>query len=169
MNTMEITKIVAGLCASLLVFLGVRFFVADPLYFGGGHGEGEAAYVLEVADSDAPAEEEEEVDYAALIAQADVANGEKEFGKCKACHKLEDGANGVGPTLFHVVGRDMGGVEGYNYSSAMAEAEGEWTAEKIAHFLHKPKEFVPGTKMSFAGFRDYQDGADVAAYLAAQN
>ncbi|WP_239031762.1 c-type cytochrome [Paroceanicella profunda] len=169
MNTMEITKIVAGLCASLLVFLGVRFFIADPLYFGSEHGEGEAAYVLEVAESSAPADEAEEVDYAALVAQADPANGEKQFSKCKSCHKLEEGANGVGPSLYHIVGRDMGSLPGFNYSSGMAEAEGEWTAEKIAHFLHKPKDFVPGTKMSFAGFRDYQDGADVAAYLAAQN
>ena len=49
-----------------------------------------------------------------------VKTGEKQFRKCKACHKLEDGKNGVGPHLAGIVGRGVADVDGYKYSSAMA-------------------------------------------------
>lgn len=166
MDTMETTKIVAGICGSLLVFLAVKYFVAEPLYHTGGHGGTEAAYVIEVEETESAPAEAEAVDYAALVAAADLAKGEREFSKCRSCHKLEAGANAVGPTLFGVVGRDIGSVAGFNYSSAMAGAAGSWTPERLAEFLHAPKSVVPGTRMAFAGFRDPADAASMAAWLA---
>lgn len=170
MDTMEITKIVAGICGSLLIFLGVKYFVAEPLYHVGGHGD-ELAWELAVAE-DAPAEDEAEeapIDYAALVATADPVSGEADWRKCQACHKVEPGANGVGPSLHEVVGRDVASTDGYAYSDAMASMEGEWTLARIAEFLHNPKDYVPGTKMSFAGYRDPAEAADMAAYLATLN
>lgn len=170
MDTMEITKIVAGICGSLLVFLGVKFFVAEPLYETGGHGHQELAYALEIEDDEATAEaepeEEEVIDYAELVAAADPDAGESDFRKCQACHQIEPGQHGVGPSLHAVLGREVGGIGDYTYSAAMASVEGEWSAERLAEFLHQPKEYVPGTKMAFAGYRDPADAADMAAYLA---
>ncbi len=168
MDTMESTKIVAAACASLLVFLGIRYFIAEPIY----HGETDAppAYVLAVEEA-APATEEAapEVDYAALVASADAAAGEKQFGKCSACHKIVAGANAVGPSLHAVVGRDIGGEPGFSYSSTLAGLEGEWTPEKLIQFIAAPKAYAPGTKMAFAGFKDPKDSADVVAYLETLN
>lgn len=166
MDTMETTKFIAGICGALLIFLGVRYFVAEPIYHG-GHGETEAAYVLEVAEApaEAPAAAEA-VDYAALVAAADVAEGEKLFSKCKSCHKVEAGANGVGPSLHAVAGRAIGGIDGFGYSDAMKSHGGTWTPEALAEFLHAPKAYVPGTKMSFAGFKDPAEAAAMAAWLA---
>lgn len=103
------------------------------------------------------------------LAEGDVAKGEKVFKKCKACHAVGDGAkHKVGPELNGVVGRAIAGAEGFKYSDALGTlgAEGKtWTAEELAAFLTKPREYAKGTKMSFAGLRKEADRTDVIAYL----
>ena len=102
-NTMTITKAAGALIGSLLFLLLVSWG-ASGLYHVGptGHvAEGEEhpqAYSIAVEEA-APAGAEAEaevVDINALLASADPAAGEKVFGRCKACHKL-DGTNGTGP------------------------------------------------------------------------
>ena len=111
----------------------------------------------------------------------DVANGEKEFRKCKACHMIqspagEDIVKGgkVGPNLYGVVGRAAGSVEGYKYSDALLELKdsGEvWTEADLAAYMTDPNKFVQEktgdqsarTKMTF---KLNKNQADVAAYLA---
>lgn len=161
---MELNKIVAAFCSTLLVFLGLGFFSELIYHPGGGHGEEEhLAFALEVEDSGG-GEEEEAVDLAALFGAADLANGEKVFKKCGTCHKLEDGANGTGPYLWGVVNRGVDTVAGYSYSGALTVVDA-WTPENLFHFLESPKKFAPGTKMGFAGIRDAQDRADLIAYI----
>ena len=101
----------------------------------------------------------------AAKAAADAAAGEKVFGKCKACHKV-DGANGTGPHLNGVVNRARGGVEGFGYSDGMKSVTDPWSPEALNAFLENPKGYVPGTKMSFAGLAKVEDRANVIAYLA---
>ena len=101
-----------------------------------------------------------------------IAAGEKAFKKCKACHQVGDGAkNRTGPHLNAVIGRTAASVDGFKYSKAM-RAAGEdgliWTEDEIAAFLTKPKTYLKGTKMSFAGFRKESDIAALIAYLAAE-
>jgi len=170
-DTMTMTKIVGGVGSALLIFL-LGNWAAEALYATeSGHGEGhEQAYVVEVegaaSEGASEAEATDEPDFAAILASADVAKGEKAFGKCKACHKLEDGANATGPSLFGIVGRDVGVAAGFSYSGTMAELGGQWTPERINEFLIKPKDMVPGTKMSFAGLKKISDRANLIAYLA---
>ena len=102
------------------------------------------------------------------IAEGDVKKGEKVFKRCKACHKIEDGKNGVGPHLFGIVGRSVGGVDGFKYSKGMmsyAEAKPVWDAATLDAFLAKPKKEVKGTKMAFAGLKKEKQRADLIAYL----
>ncbi len=99
------------------------------------------------------------------LAEADLANGEKMFKKCKTCHTLEEGKNKVGPHLFGLFGRTAGTVEGYKYSKAMKESDIVWDDETLDAFLTKPKDLVPKTKMSFRGFNKEQDRIDIIAYL----
>jgi len=107
-----------------------------------------------------------EPDIASLLASADAEEGAKVARKCSACHTLDKGGpNRVGPNLWDVVDRPMGGHEGYSYSTAMKGEEGKWTYEKLNHFLMSPRDFVPGTKMTFAGIKDDKDRADLIAYL----
>ncbi len=99
----------------------------------------------------------------------DLKAGEKVFKRCKACHTVgEKAKNKVGPQLNNIFGRSAGQVEGFKYSKAMAAAgEGGlvWTDETMAEFLKKPKKYIKGTKMGFAGLKKDQQIADVIAYL----
>lgn len=104
------------------------------------------------------------------MAEGDAEKGEKVFKKCKACHAVgEDAKNKVGPHLNGIVGAAAGANEEFKYSDALKEAaEGGlvWDEENLAAFLAKPKEFMDGTKMSFAGLKKEDDVANVIAYLA---
>ena len=165
-DTMTMTKIIGGFCGLFLVFL-LGKWAAETIYHVGGddHGDGhDQAYVIETDDGHA-AEEVEEVSFVELLASADAAKGEKVFGKCKACHKLEDGANGTGPTLFGVVDRDIASVDGYGYSAPLSELPGNWTPDALNSFLENPKKDVPGTKMSYSGLKKIGDRANLIAYL----
>lgn len=99
------------------------------------------------------------------MAEGDAAAGEKVFRKCKACHATEEGKNKIGPSLHGVVGREAGAVDGYKYSSAMADSGLVWDEETLDAFLEKPKDVISKTKMTFAGLRKEEDRADVIAYL----
>ena len=100
-----------------------------------------------------------------LLASADLEKGAKVFGKCKACHKLEDGANATGPYLFGIVNRPVDAAPGFSYSGAFAAVADVWSPEHLDGFLKDPKGFAPGTKMSFAGLKKPEDRANVIAYL----
>ncbi len=103
------------------------------------------------------------------FADGDADNGKKVFRKCQACHQVgEDAKNRVGPILNGVVERRAGTLEDFKYSDAMTEAGEEgliWTHENIAEYLKKPRDFIPGNKMTFAGLRKEDDIEDVIAYL----
>lgn len=113
------------------------------------------------------------VDFNALLKTADVAAGEKVFGKCKACHNAEKGGtNGVGPNLYNVVGGPKAHMPGFAYSSglqAMAAKGDKWGYDQLNAFLTSPKAYVEGTKMSFAGLSKPEDRAAVIAYLRSKS
>ena len=173
-NTMTITK-AAGAIIGAVLFLLLTLWMASGIFdmsiaADPETGEVPQAFTIELADSGASAdeaEEEEEIDFDALLADADVAAGEKNFGKCRACHKL-DGGNSTGPHLDGVVGRPIAAVDGFAYSNAMIEHADDypdWSPEALYHFLANPRAEVPGTKMVFAGIRRPQEIADLVAYL----
>ena len=99
-------------------------------------------------------------------AGTDAAAGEKVFNKCAICHSPSQGDNGVGPTLFGVVGRQSGSVPGYSYSEAMKAANKTWDEAALATYLKDPEAAVPGTKMAFPGLPKDKDRANLIAYLA---
>ena len=164
MNSHKVNMYAGAVIGSLLVFLLLNFFT-DLIYVGRGHSEHEQLAFAVAVEESTGATEAVAVDYAALAAAADPAKGEKVFSKCKSCHQVAEGANGVGPNLYRVVGRGIGAADGYGYSDAMKGHGGTWDLESLSHFLESPKGFVPGTKMSFAGIPKPEDRVNLIAYL----
>ena len=162
MDTMTFTKAAGGICGAQLVFL-LGKWAAEELFHVGTYGE--ASYVIEVEGGEEVAEAEE-VDFATILASADVDAGARVYRKCSACHKLEPGENGTGPSLYGIVGRTKASSAGYGYSETLASMGGDWTPEDLNAFLEKPSDYVPGTSMSFSGLKKVEERANLIAYLA---
>jgi len=111
-------------------------------------------------------EDSESGNIMALFASTSAADGAKVFKKCAACHSItQGGANKIGPALWGVLGKKSGSVSGYKYSKAMAAHGKNWSFEEMNGFLIKPKEWIKGTKMSFAGLKNAKDRAAVILYM----
>ena len=171
-DTMTITKLGGGVLGALLFFL-LGNWAAESLYHTGpaghGHGDEEHAMGYYIATGDEAPVEEEEVEegpsFEELLAAADVGKGEKVFSKCKACHKLEDGANGTGPHLYGIFDRAIASVDGFGYSDVVAGMGGTWGVDELNAFIENPKGYAPGTKMSFKGISKPADRANLIAFL----
>ena len=162
-DTMTSTKIVGALCMALLVFLFGKW-AAEAIY----HTESKNPGVVELVAMqfvDTTAEDVPEVNFSELLAMADASKGAKVFNKCKACHKLVDGENSVGPHLYQIIDRQIAAVSDFGYSNPMAALEGQWNTNELNAFLENPKRYLPGTKMTFAGLKKAQDRADVITYM----
>lgn len=94
-----------------------------------------------------------------------VANGEKVFRQCMACHVVAAGQNRVGPSLYKIIGRPAGSVEGFRYTDANKNSGKIWDQPTMFNYLENPRAAIPGTSMAFAGLKKEQDRADVIAYL----
>jgi cytochrome c2 len=119
----------------------------------------------EVAEESAPEAAAGGSEIAMALASATAADGAKVFRKCAACHKLEEGKNAVGPSLWGVVGREVASAEGFKYSDALMGLGGSWDFERLSAYLENPKAYAPGNKMAFAGLRKIEDRAAVLRYL----
>jgi cytochrome c len=105
------------------------------------------------------------------LASADAQAGEQVFKKCGACHvATKGGANGTGPELWGVVGSPIAKrPTGFAYSPALSGKGGNWDWNNIFAWLKSPRDFAPGTKMTFAGLPKPEDRANVIAYLNKQS
>lgn len=168
-TSLESNKILAGILAAGLLAMATGK-IADGLVHPTALTEN--AYKIDVPDAPAgagaakgPAPVEPVLP---LLAQADPAAGEKEAKKCAACHSFDQGgANKVGPNLYGVVGQEKASHAGFSYSDAMKSFSDpkQWTYESLNKFLLKPTDYIPGTKMNFAGLKKAEDRADLIAYL----
>ncbi len=174
-NTTNLLKLGASAAGALLILLLVNWG-ASSLYkvaADDAHGDEEHAvvrgYVIAPEDhgEEQAAAEEVVVTFADVYAAADADKGKKVFGKCKACHKLDEGAHATGPALYGIVGHAQAAQDGFAYSDALLGlAGGTWTPEELDHWLESPKGYAPGNKMTFAGLKKIEDRANLIAYLA---
>ena len=105
------------------------------------------------------------------LAEGDVANGEKVFKKCMACHRADAATNKIGPHLKAVAGRKAAAVEGYKYSAdmvALGAAGTVWDDANLDKYLENPKALAPKGKMAFPGLKKPEERADVIAFLKTQ-
>lgn len=125
----------------------------------------EEAPAAEIAD--APSEALGDDPSLALLASADLANGESVWRQCRACHVHDAEQNRGGPHLVGIIGRNVGVAEGWRYSRALSEHGGVWTVESLLAWLENPDSYIPGNQMAFRGLRNEQDRIDVLGFLNA--
>ena len=163
-------KIVVSVAFAVILLIGINK-IADTIY----NVEKPAKSAYQVASSttvdstnasETNSENLESESIMALFASVSATDGAKVFSKCKACHSIaKDGGNKIGPALWGVIGRNAGAVTDYKYSKAMLAHGKKWSFEEMNGFLIKPKEWVQGTKMSYAGLKDAKDRAAVILYM----
>ena len=160
-------KIIVSVVLAIILVLGINkitdviFYVEKPE---------QSAYQIEDVTSTASTTSTEvnsgSENILALFASTNAAEGAKIFKKCAACHSIaEGGSNKIGPALWGVLGRPIGSVPDYKYSKAMASYGKNWSFEEMDGFLIKPKEWIKGTKMAFAGLKNAKDRAAVILYM----
>ena len=98
-------------------------------------------------------------------AAGDAVRGEARFQDCAACHKLEAGANNIGPSLHGIFSRKAGELADFRYSPAIKRSGISWTPETLDKFISDPQALVPANRMPYAGMPDAADRADLIAYL----
>ena len=73
--------------------------------------------------------------------------------------------NKIGPSLATIYNRKIGGIDDYKYSKALLNMKKEWSLVNLYYFLEKPKEWAPGTKMSYRGIANTTKLLNTIKYL----
>ena len=163
-------KIIVSIFLAIVLVLGINK-IADTIYYvekpekSSYQVDGLVAAVGTTND-DSNSDNPDSENIMAIFASTSAADGAKVFKKCAACHSInKDGANKIGPALWGVLGRKAGSIADYKYSKALIAYEKPWSFEEMNGFLIKPKEWIKGTKMSFAGLKNAKDRAAVILYM----
>ena len=159
-------KIFVSIILAIILVLGINkitdvmFYVEKP-----EKSAYQVASVTKVANTRS-SETSDSGNIMALFASTSAADGAKVFKKCTACHSIaKGGANKIGPALWGVLGRKAGSFPNYKYSKAIVAHGKVWSFEEMNGFLIKPKDWIKGTKMSFAGLKKATDRAAVILYM----
>ena len=163
-------KIIVSVVFAIILVLGINkiedviFYVEKPEK--SAYQVASITNVASTTSAETGSTNSEEGSIMALFASTSAAEGAKVFKKCAACHSIkEGGANKIGPALWGVLGRTAGSVPGYKYSKAMAAHDKNWSFEEMNGFLIKPKDWIKGTKMSFAGLKKANERAAVILFM----
>jgi cytochrome c len=170
MSDLTFNKIAGGVLLTGLIVFGLR--EASDIVFK-KHEVEKAGYeiaVEEPTEGGGAAAVEVAPDWGtALLLPANIAAGEAISAKCQACHKLDpSGANGTGPGLYGVEGRQPGSHPGFAYSAAMKEfgaKNAKWDYDHMYEFLKAPGKYISGTNMTFVGLKKPEDRVALIAYL----
>ena len=101
------------------------------------------------------------------FSSASAQSGEEAFKDCATCHSVEKDRHDVGPSLYGVLGRQIGTAEGFRYSNIMKAQKSVWTEEALDRFIADPQAMFRGNKMPYSGMDDAKQRAAVIAYLKA--
>lgn len=169
MKNLECNKLIAAILLAGLIGMVVGTFT-DILYEPKLKPE-KRGYQVAVEENAGQTTEgasavEEVIKIGQLMTNANAELGKEAAKKCATCHSFDKGgAAMIGPNLWNIVGAKKGHMDNYAYSQSLLSKGGNWTYEELAYFLHSPKKFISGTKMSFIGIKKPEELANVIAYL----
>ena len=163
-------KIIVSIIFAIILVLGINkvtniiFYIEKPEK--SAYQVANLTTTTSTTTTEAGAENSESGNIMALFASTSATEGAKVFKKCLACHNIGKGdPNKIGPNIFGVINRRAGSVSDYKYSKAMLAYGKVWSFEEMNSFLTKPKDWIKGTKMSFAGLKKAKDRAAVILYM----
>ena len=163
-------KIIVSIVLTVILVLGINK-IADSIFYvekpeKSAYQVASVVTAVSTTTSQTNSESSGSENIMTLFASTSVADGEKVFKKCAACHSItQAGGNKIGPALWGVLGRKAGSISDYKYSKAMVAHGKPWSFEEMYGFLIKPKEWIKGTKMSFAGLKNAKDRAAIILYM----
>ena len=163
-------KIIVSIIFAVILVLGINK-ITDSIYLvekpeKSAYQVASIVTTASTSTSQTTSEGAETGNIMALFASTSAADGAKVFKKCAACHSIsQGGGNKIGPALWGVLGRKAGSVSDYKYSKAMAAYGKPWSFEEMNGFLIKPKDWIKGTKMAFAGLKNAKERAAVILYM----
>ena len=173
MDSFELNKIIAAVLMTALIVIGINKLAESIFHVEKPEQSAYKVEGVELASSTGTAIEVKEVvqlNIKEILSLGDAAHGEKVFKKCSACHIVaKGGKNLIGPALYGVVGRATASIPDYAYSSALKAHGKNWSFEELNAFLLKPRSYIKGTKMAYAGLRKDKDRASVILYLNNQS
>jgi len=173
MDSFELNKIIAAVLMTALIVIGINKLAESIFHVEKPKQSAYKVEGVELASSTGTAIEVKEVvqlNIKEILSLGDAAHGEKVFKKCSACHIVaKGGKNLIGPALYGVVGRATASIPDYAYSSALKAHGKNWSFEELNAFLLKPRSYIKGTKMAYAGLRKDKDRASVILYLNNQS
>jgi len=163
-------KIIVSIIFAVILVLGINkitdliFYVEKPEK--AAYQVANVTNAVSTTAAEIGSEDSESENIMAIFASTSATDGAKVFKKCAACHSIsQGGGNKIGPALWGVIGRKAGSITDYKYSKAMAKHGKIWSFEEMNSFLIKPKDWIKGTKMSFAGLKNGKDRAAVILYM----
>jgi cytochrome c len=175
MSGLEVNKIIASIIVAILIIVIIGY-AANIVMDNNSEEKSGVAYKIELPESNlsetatTPKIESAIEPIAALLMNASIEKGEKIYKKCGSCHNYEKGSvNKVGPNLWNIINRTKAGIDGFAYSDALTKTGGVWSYEELAAFVYKPKEYIVGTKMNFAGLKKVEDRANLVLFLRNQS
>jgi cytochrome c len=167
-NKVAMAVLVAGVTAmSISMVVGSFYAGAEKHDAHAAHAKrGYQIEVTEEAPADAGDAAPKSADIAAFFANASAEKGENLAKACAACHSFDKGGtNKVGPNLYGIVGAKTAHKNDYSYSNALAALNKTWDYQSLSEFIEKPRVYVSGTKMAFAGMKKPEDRASLLLYL----
>ena len=175
MSSFEFNKILAAIILAIVIVVIIGK-LGNVILDTKETEQKETAYKIDIPESNISTIEssttssENIESISALLATASLENGEKIFKKCGACHNYKkESKSKIGPNLWNIINSAKASSEGFAYSNALVEFGGTWKFEELNNFLYKPKDYIQGTKMNFAGLRKVQDRADLIMWLRQQS
>ncbi len=168
----EINKIIAAIILTIVIVLSINK-LADVVY-NVKVLEDATNKVAKVAETKEISKDDNKKaksgnDIKVFLDLGSIEHGKTLVKKCIGCHSVsKGGGNKIGPALWGVIGRKIGSISDYKYSKAMSGFGKNWNFEAMNNFLIKPKDYIKGNKMAFAGISKEKDRASVILYLNEQ-
>ena len=154
--------------SNTLIYNAFISFSVAALFLSGCGSDKNVEKTSSATEKSAPKKVAESVETQAATPAVTVKapDGKKLFGRCKACHTLEQGgSNKVGPNLWGVFGKPAGTLTDFKYSEALKNSGVVWTDETMDGYIANPRKYIPKNRMTYAGLRKEADRAALIAYL----